>query len=202
MADQGNLLQLIDRQTYLGQELINVYYYRVTPALGITGNYLELLNDSWEEIVLPTVVKFQTGRLSHVQREWRNLSNNLDLFIDSTVVTGTATGSTSVDTPSYVSLGFQLNRESLATRNGYKRFGGLPDDGISGNTWTGNPDDISDCEEALGSDLFIGLISSAEPVIVKRPIEPPVGSYVYASIGSATFRGLGSQNTRKQGRGV
>jgi len=198
----GDLLQLIDNQMYLGQQILNVYYYRVTSVTGLSGTYLSDLNELWLPLVLDKVCNVQLTSLAHVSREWRNLSNNLDLFVDSEVITGDVPMTAGLETPSYVSLGFMLQRESLVTRNGYKRFAGLPDDAISGNTWTGSAGDIEDIEEALASDLVGGLVTLAEPVIVKRPIVPPVEEYVYSSIGSAQFRGLGTQNTRKAGVGI
>jgi len=201
-AVQGDLLQLIDNQSYLGQQILNVYYYRVTPALGIADGYLEILNDYWEDNVLDPILQVQVDGLQHLSREWKNLSNNVDLFVDGTVLVGANATAPATYLPSFVSLGFLLQRESLVTRNGYKRFAGLQDTFVSGNTWVGSPTSITDIETALAADLNIGIISSAEPVIVKRPIVVPVGSYLYSSIGSARFRTVGTQNTRKAGRGI
>lgn len=198
----GDLIQLIDNQSYLGQQVLNVYYYRFILALGSEDGYLELLNSEWEADVLPKITQIQNDALLHNSREWRNLSNNVDLFVDGTVVPGVNAAADTAREPSFVSAGFLLRRESLVTRNGYKRFAGLSEQDISGNTWIGAPIYITNLETALAQDLSIGLIPSAEPVIVKRPIVPPVSSYVYASIGSASFRGVGTQNTRKAGRGV
>lgn len=201
-ATLGDLIQLVDNQSYLGQQVLNVYYYRVTAVLGIADPYLEQLNAWWEDTVLAAVLKVQVDALTHNSREWRNLSNNTDLFSANDVIPGEVSVSDAVSMPSFASLGFLLRRESLVTRNGYKRFAGLPDDAVSGNTWTGSVGDLTGIEVALASDLQIGLVAVAEPVIVKRPITAPVASYDYASIGSAQFRGIGTQNSRKAGRGV
>lgn len=201
-AGLGDLLQLVDNQSYLGQQVLNVYYYRVVAITGLTSNYLEVLNNHWEEGVLSKILKVQVDDLKHVSREWRNMSNNTDLYTNTTVVEGDVTASAAMLTPSFVSLGFLLRRESLATRNGYKRIAGLPDDAIDGNAWTGTNSDIVAIENALAADLSEGLTTLVEPVIVKRPIVAPVGSYVYSSIGAAEFRGIGTQNSRKAGRGV
>lgn len=201
-AEFGDLLQLVDNQSYLGQQVLNVYYYRVTAALGIADPYLNLLNDYWEEHVLAPILAVQVDALTHNSREWRNLSNNTDLFSANEVIPGNVSVSDAVSMPSFASLGFLLRRESLVTRNGYKRFAGLPDDAVSGNAWTGSVPDLTAIELALAADLNIGLLSVAEPVIVKRPIAAPVASFDYSSIGSAQFRGIGTQNSRKAGRGV
>ena len=201
-ASNGDLLQLVDNQSYLGQQILNVYYYRVTAIAGIADGYLSLLNDYWETNVLSAIKAIQNDGLSHVSREWRNMTNGVDLFTDGTVILGSNAESDAAQSPSFVSAGFLLQRESLVTRNGYKRFAGLSENLISGNTWVGGTPLLTAIETALAGDLNIGIISSAEPVIVKRPIEAPVVSYVYSSIGGASFRSIGTQNTRKAGRGV
>lgn len=201
-AALGDLLQLVDTQSYLGQQVLNVYYYRVVAITGLGDNYLEALNGYWEEGILSKVTNLQVDDLLHTSREWRNMSNGSDLYANNTVVPGGNVVTDSALTPSFVSAGFLLRRESLVTRNGYKRFAGLPEQDIQGNTWVGDPDFITELEAALAADLVGGLVTLAEPIIVQRPIVAPVGAYNYSSIGSAQFRGIGTQNSRKAGRGV
>jgi len=160
------------------------------------------MNDFWEDNVLPPILELQVNDLTHVSREWRNLSNGIDLFVQADVIPGIPSGGAEAST-SYLSWGFMLVRETLATRNGYKRFAGVPEGFYSGNF--ANPaiaPELEAVEEALALDIMAGIVTLAEPVIVRRPIEPPVGVYTYSSVGSAQFRGLGTQNTRKAGRGV
>jgi len=187
---------------YLGQQVLNVYYYRVNGVTPLADPYLEAMSNWFETTVLPAVIAIQSDALSHVSREWRNLTNGADLYTNTSVVPGGISTPSAGNSPSYVSAGFILRRESLVTRNGYKRFAGIPESQIMGNTWVQSPTEIAALEEALASDIFVSLVTIAEPVIVKRPIVVPVTEYDYASIGSAQFRGLGTQNTRKAGRGV
>lgn len=201
-ASDGDLIQLVDNQRYAGQQCLNVYYYRVTAPLGLSDGYLADINDWWDDNVLSKIKVVQNVAVEHLSREWRNLSNGTDLFVDSTLVGGEHSATASTILPSFISFGFLLQRESLVTRNGYKRFVGVTDDQVSGNDYVGDTGDMDDIATALASDVTIGLATLAEPVIVKRPIVVPVSSYVYSSIGSATFRGIGTQNTRKAGRGV
>lgn len=198
----GDLIQVIDNQVWQAQQILNVYYYRITATLGLADGYLSDLNDTFEDVVLNPVLALQSQYLSHVSREWKNLSNGVDLFVDGSVLPGLNTSAAVNQEPSFLSAGFILRRESLVTRNGYKRFAGLTSDQVDGNTSVISSTIISNIETGLASDLTIGLATVAEPVIVKRPISPPVASYLYASIGSASFRGIGTQNTRKSGRGI
>lgn len=201
-ASLGDLIQCVDNQLYLGQQVLNVFYYRVTSITGLSDGYLNDLNDRWEEGILEKIRQIQATQLQHTSREWKNLTNGVDLLVDGTVIDGAASHSDANLEPSFVSAGFILRRESLATRNGYKRFAGLSETDITGNEWTGDMTAIHDIETALAADLVEGLATLAEPVIVRRPITPPVSSYTYSSIGSASFRGIGTQNTRKAGRGI
>ena len=199
-GETGDLIRVADVQSYLGEQMLNIYYYRIFTIDVVGDDYLEALNTSWESVVLDKVRAIQNTLVQHVSREWRNLSNGADLFSDSTVLNGTVGGTEHLN--SFTSLGFLLRRSSLATRNGYKRFGGLLDTQVEGNAYTADMGVIHDVETALSSDISIGLVPTAGPVIVKRPIATPAGAYVYSLVSEASFRGLGTQNSRKQGRGV
>lgn len=201
-AVTGDLIQLVDNQSYLGQQVLNVYYYRIVVITGLDDPYLNDLNTAWATVVLPTILAMQADELLHVSREWRNMSNGVDIFTDTEVIPGDNGVPVGDLLPSYVSAGFMLQRDSLVTRNGYKRFAGLFETLVEGNTFLFEPENIEAVEEALAAVLNIGLIPVAAPVIVKRPIEAPVEDYEYSGVQSATFRSLGTQNSRKAGRGV
>lgn len=199
----GNLLRLTDEQVYLGETVLNVYLYRVTSITGLAGNYLELINEWWEDNVLEPITNIQVPSLVHNSRRWENLTNYTDLFTESTPIAGTVSTGGGVLLPSYVTLGFLLERESLTTRNGAKRFSGVPVTWVDGNERVGGDTPVTAVEEALAADVVLGAITCAEPIIWGSPREnPPVVSYDYASIGGARFTRVGTQNTRKQGVGV
>lgn len=202
-ATQGDLIRITDFQSYLGQQVLNVFYYRIVPVGGIADSgYLEMLEWFADDVITP-VSMFQSDYLRHTNVTLENLTNGVDIRDLTTDIYGDITTADTTVTPSYVSLGFIMQRESRVTRNGYKRFAGVPEISVSGNTYV-NPGGtvIADIEEALAKDWVEGIVTVAEPIIVKRPVStPPVASYQYASIGSARLVGLGTQNTRKAGRG-
>ena len=109
-ASAGDLIQCVDNQIYLGQQVLNVYYYRVTDPLGIADPYLNLFNAAFSDTVLTAVRGIQIGQVSHVSREWKNLSNGVDLYVDGTVLDGTHTAPDSEMLPSFISAGFILRR--------------------------------------------------------------------------------------------
>lgn len=198
----GNLLQVTDFQTYLGQEVLNIYHYRVTSITGLAGTYLTDIANWFNDNVIEQLVTNQLELLVHTHVEARNLTNNIDIADLGLDRPGDLNEAGGNPLPSYVSLGFKLVRESLVTRNGYKRIAGLSDERVDGNVYTFSGTEEADIEAALAADIVLGLVTIAEPIIWGSPREvPPVVSYTYASIGSAQFTQLGTQNTRKAGRG-
>ena len=203
-ASLGDLIQIIDKQLLgVGGDLgLNIYYYRVTSITGLGGTYLEDIGDWFDTNVVDKVRKIQMAGYSfRGDLELRNLTNATDFFIKARDNDGLET--TGQPLPPFVTLGWRLNREGLTTRNGYKRFGPISEARMNFNTFTpAAGSDITDITAALAADIILGLVTVCEPVIVKRPIPIPATGYVYNSIGSATFRGVGTQNTRKVGRGI
>lgn len=195
---QGDLIQLIDRQLYLEQEVLNVYYYRYILVTGATNDIYPALADWFEDNVIAAVVQVQVDVLEHVNIEIKNLTNGLDIYDRAITIPGDIAELSSAWEPSYVSINFKLVRESLVTRNGNKRIGGLGESSIQGNTYLFPTGAQAAIETALAADVVIGAVTTFEPIIVKRPISsPPVASYQYSSIGDAQFTRLGTQNTRK-----
>lgn len=202
-AALGDLLQATVKQTYLGQQVLNVYNFRVTSITGLTGNYLELFCLFIDGAINDVVAPIQLNSLVYTEIEARNLSNGLDFHIEPLTRTGDRTDSGNNAVPSFVSAGFQLIRESLATRNGYKRYAGLDDGLLVNNSYLIGGTNEAAIESALALDWIEGVVTVGEPIIWGSPrAAAPVGAYTYSSIGSAIYRDVGTQNTRKPGRGV
>jgi hypothetical protein len=198
----GDLISITDVQRYLFQKVLNVYYYRVTSITGLSGAYLSSLADVYEDLVIDAVRQEQCNSLEHRLIECRNLTNGVDAFDKTISVFGSVSDSGSEASPSFTTLSWKLVRESLTTRNGYKRFAAPPEGRIFGNSYTFDTGNEAEIAAALSGDLVISAITVAEPVIVKRPIPAaPISSYEYSSIGAAQFMGVGTQLTRKLGRG-
>lgn len=202
-ASLGDLIQITDFQTYLGQVCLNVFYYRWFTAPAIGNEYLEALWTEYRSDVMDQMIKLQVEQVVHNNLQVKNLSNGVDFYEDDPNRTGLIDAPDSEILPSYVALGFKLIRDSLVTRNGSKRIVGVPEGNVSGNTYVGLGVDIESFENALVGRLSVGIIEVAAPIIVKRPITPPVGdTYIYSSVNGASFSGMSTQNTRKAGRGI
>jgi hypothetical protein len=152
--------------------------------------------------VVENVAEIQMSNLLHVSREVRNLSNGLDFAINSAVIPGGMSTDTHQELNSFTSAGFLLQRSSLATRNGYKRVGGLSETDVVGNDWVGETTRLDDIEGALSMVITAELGVTFQPIILKAGSDPLVEDPIYSNVSSASFRGIGTQNSRKPGRGV
>lgn len=199
-ATLNDLIRCIDFQSYLGQTVLNVYYYHFDVITGAGDGYLEDMDTQFRNAVMQPVLEVQSQLVTHTHTEWRNLSNNTDIFDNDTTEVGVLTASAGIQ--SFVSLGFMLRRSSLVTRNGYKRFVGLTEADVSNNDWVGGDTRLDNISAGLVAPLVDGLIQLGHPIIVKRPIAVPAGSYTFSEIADAPFRSVGTQNSRKPGRGI
>lgn len=199
----GDLLQITDFQEYLGEQVLNVYYYRWSSAPTIDNSAYVPLLEFFQAGVVALVSVVQSGLLEHVSLQIKNLSNGVDFA--EIPVNGFGGGSTdmALQTPSFMALSWRFLRDSLVTRNGSKRIAGILENAISGNEFVGSMGVIDPITQVFQDPLKIGLINVAYPIIVKRPIAPPVGTgYQYSSVSDVIFNGVSTQNTRKQGRGA
>lgn len=198
----GDLLEFSVRQTLYGQDVYNMFYYRVTSVTGFTNDGYEALENEFRDQVLATQATLQSADLQYREITLKNLSNGIDFYTE-TIAVDDMTGTLELAAlPSYVCYTFRLLRESLATRNGYKRVAGVPEAWVTGNDFSASVTPLNNYAVELAADLIIGIATIAEPIIVRRPIVVPMGtSYVYASVGSAEYRKISTQNTRKPGSG-
>lgn len=202
MADGNDIIRITDRQTLLGQVVLNVYFYQLQDTGTFGDGYLDDIAAHFVEAVITPVTALQINVLEHTELFLENLTNGLDILTYDTdfPIEGSVSGEDVM--PPFVSYGFQLIRESRATRNGYKRFAGVPENMVDSGVYVGSPTLISDVETGLAADIVSGLATLCHPVIVRHPIDVPLISPVFSNVGASLFRGIGSQNTRKFGRGV
>jgi len=179
-----------------------VYFYRVSDLTPLVGDYLQVFSDSFQDIVLPPVTDIQCVDVSHVGLFLENLSNGVDILEDTSGFPVPGGVSEVSCMPPFVSYGFQLVRESRVTRPGYKRFAGVPEEWVTDGVYSAGTEALEAVEEALGADFLAGIAHYAAPVIVKRPFEVPAVTYEYSDLSAGLFKGIGTQNTRKLGRGA
>lgn len=204
----NDVLQIEDHQTYLGQQLLNVYHYKVVSFESL-ADYVDIA-DQFQVLVIAEVRDIQVTGVVHTRCVVRNLTNGIDIYEQVSSDAGTVSGD---GLPSLVAASFRLVRTNATTRHGAKRIGGLAESQIAYN------DPISAAVAAftnvatqMGQDLVqTGTVDHdfvLQPVIVGRSeTAPGSGEYemdlgVLNEVQSAQFIRISSQTTRRAGRGA
>lgn len=208
MGSIGDVYQLVDQQAQAGQQVLNVYFYRLdTP---VVGNAAQFLAESWVDNVLPDITAWQCVDVVHTAVIVTNLFNESEQHTE--LISEAGSGASTV-MPTFVAVGFQLIGDNAAVRDGQKRYAGIDEgvvtDGvITDATLIGQ---LVALGVTLATGLPIGLDADALiPVIVGRILTG--GSYrlptnsgeaVLSEIIDALFNvDVTSQTSRKPGRGA
>lgn len=200
----GDILQ-IQPFWYFG-EIFNLasnsFWYRVElePDAGYDAN---TVYENWLEQFRQTVLLevcdsiVDDWSLSSIRLD--NRTNNLD-FYPYTTFPATAGIFTGDPLPSFVCWSYRLNRGNKTTRNGYKRFGGVAETSVSGNTNNLPSATYEQIETALASAISGEVIDptfymNCVPIIVRRNTLGVVTAF--QDVVSAEFLGVSTQDTRK-----
>lgn len=169
MLINGDIIRITDAQTFIGQDVLNVYYYEIANL--VDGVIILDLLLVFEDTVMNPVADLQVPSLQHLFLKGENASNNIDIQSLATNVFGDSITS-GPPLPSYVSCGFSLNTSDRLTRNGSKRFSGIGETHVANNLYTPTPGVAELVEERLMQVLTVeGLLFGsmlATPVIVGR----------------------------------
>jgi len=195
MPSIGNILRITQCQQIFGETACNVFYYLVAAW---TGNLdLDDVIDEFIDAVATPLQPLQSAAVSTIQIRVDNVSTGLE-FAERTngLLSGTATGEAA---PSYMAAGFRLNRTTGVTRNGAKRFTGVTEGHISGQTWSPYDDAPAIAmANALAADLILDVNDELSPVIVGRQANGSLDLTKLNPVASATpLQYLTTQNSRK-----
>lgn len=201
MASGGDIIRITDVQEIYGQEALNVYFYQLNEDGTFLAGYLDDIASHFVEAVVTPVVALQSADITHTRLYLENLTNGVDIltYTDGYPLPGAQELSS---LPPFVTATFQLVREERTTRNGSKRIGGVCEADVTSGVWTGSSTLLTDIENGMKADIVSGIATLCNPVIVRHPITVPLVSPVLAHVGDCVFKSIGSQNTRKLGRGV
>jgi hypothetical protein len=182
-------------QTYASRNCLNVWFYHQTAGSGDS----EELWAKFDDVILPLMAPIQNSGVSYITLEVLNLSN-LDDFKSQTpsTIVGTLTGDALA---AFVASSFIFHRSTRQVRNGSKRFTGLTETAINGDSIAGGLQSaMLALAEAMGDALEDVEGNVWEPMIAKRHSTgtPPVTTYTLYGITGCDFRVLyTTQNTRK-----
>lgn len=202
----GDILQITDVQSYLNQQMLNVYFYRVVSA--DVDATLEDVAQQFELLVATEVAQVQTVDVSHPQIIVRNLTDGIDIWEEPATIVGVAPAAGNL--ASFYALGFRLVRTNASTRHGAKRIGGVSEESVTGNSVNaGAMTAVNDVAAAMAGHVDrTGTTEDfdLEPVIVGRfPTGAPnAGELDLATINPVSavqFIRVTTQTTRRAGRG-
>lgn len=122
----GDIVELTHEQSYLGQQMNNVYYFEAVDGTAtLTG-----LATWFETNVVPAVKAMQNDLVSHVNLRLRNLFDAGETYEEPLTGTGTD-ASTTIESPSFVAIQARLDHTSGDVRPGFKRIGGITENSIT-----------------------------------------------------------------------
>ena len=196
-----SIFQIIHKQTYLGQQIRNVYWYDDSPQPGDAAD----LADTFNTNVIPSIRDVQNDALTHIELEVNNVDDLTDFTIfDLGGIAGTVTGT---GAPPFIATQIKLVRATRAVRNGFKRYAGVAaglvdEDDIVGTTvYTA----LQTLATVLQSSLASALPAQYDPVIVRRTVDPATGVVSYTAFEMDTAIAdpyLTTQSSRKRGVGL
>lgn len=201
MAQPFDIFRIILSATLLDQEVKNVFHYQATTVDSLDSPFATALLTAFVDDVLPAIRAVQSEGVQYGFVDVQNL-NDLSEFQGLQLnFTGDIPGQTAT---SFAAWSFQLNPFSKAIRWGRKSIAGVNEVSLDGNDAA--PAIIGDLltlDIALGAILTLAGGSQCFPVVARIPT-PEVLPYIPFAVGvsDVIFRGVGSQLTRKKGRGA
>lgn len=203
----GDVLQWKDFQTMTGLsgEVLNVFYFEIlsmtTPQPIV--NVTDALATFWYDTFLAPVLAMQSNQVIHTRSEVNNLNaftTDFGTVIPAEPVAGSFAGEYLAPSTAW---SFQLVRTTRETRNGSKRIAGVPEGLGTNNIPSGAArllaDDVRLMWETIPTvDLNEVDTMVLRMVIPKTPVTPGALPTVFNPVSAVVFRGLGSQNSRKE----
>ena len=180
------------RQTFLGQNVVNLFYYKDTDTGDIIS--LDQISAQFLTDVLNVIIEIQHTGVETVDIRTRKVGGTNEHVLDGLGSDGTRPGE---PLNSFSAYGFRLNRTNIDVRNGSKRFAGVSEDDVSGNGVDAILESLAeDVAQALQDDLELNSGAILTPVIYRRE-SFDMGTWVGTNVSGSVFTGLTSQVSRK-----
>lgn len=189
-----------DNQTYLDQNCLNVFFYEcVAGGTADSEALASLIRDN----IVNNLVDIQNEGVVHRNIYVENLDDYTDFFT-LTLTTGNVGTISGQGLPPYAAWSFILERASRLVRNGHKRIVGVSEASQSnGLPISGILSLLADTGTALAASFADSDDNIYVPRIAHRTVVPHVSTtYLLYPIASASFTAIGTQNSRKFGRGM
>ena len=174
-----------------GKPMNNVFFYQ---NFGGGGTAAQLLVAFYQD-VLPFVLA-----ITSLDAEYTDIqTNGVQIATDfaASAFSDNGTASAGIE-PRMVALGYRYNRLDNTDRNGYKRFGGLPDDiWISGQIDTAYTTDVANLRAACESVITEGGQNFAPCMQRRQKNNVVLTTPEFYNFLSVSTQGITTQNSRK-----
>lgn len=195
----AEVVELVLEGQCSGVNTINVFHYGVVSGGGAEAITLEAAATAFATSVVSPLTLLLTEEATFSAVRARMFYDPVLEHIENIGEQGTSESDT---LPPFCTLGFIYRRSNLLTRNGYKRFSGIPEEQqSSGHVSPAYAATCATFAAALADDL-LGVVGEDivifTPVIVSKvsggaAIVPPANY----PISTVQFQGIGTQNSRK-----
>jgi len=195
----NDIVRLTLRGQTANQEIVNVFHWRQENAGTLV---LEDLQTEFLDNILSPVSVICSSSMLWSRMTWEHLVDG-GIFHDVVLESPSNGAVTGDQLPPNVCYTFTYLRTVRGHRNGYKRFAGVPESWQNGGELSaGHATEIGNVATALSTPLVTVASVTFKPGIMHsvqngQPVVPPV----FQAIDVVFFSGIGTQNTRKIGRG-
>lgn len=147
----GDIYKVTLFQEYVGQVMLNVFWYQVTSGSSNNANSLLI---GFMGNVATGIAGVQVSDVTYTRVLVQNVTNITDNAED---LTPSPSGGTILteETPLRLAMGFRSNRPDLSARYSYKRIGGVALEFLVGSQWDTSNAAITTLEADLAT--FLGL---------------------------------------------
>lgn len=180
-------------QQYLGQEMMNRYFFNSTAPDSVAA--IDELLGLVETDIVPLVNRLQVVGVSNVRLDGIVLEG-----VSFSVLTLSGGGLNAGEpSPSWNALSFLMSRTDRRTKSGGKRIGGISESNIINNdvfpdpTFEGWLDDYAN----ILSQTLTGAVDNYVPTLIRFDPADPSTILTFQPVAAASFSRLSTQNTRK-----
>lgn len=174
--------------------IINRYFYQHVAGSGLGA--IDLAT-SFMTTVVPDIQNIQANALVHTSIKVTTVDDESD-FVELPFATG-ETGTIAIEAlPPFVTAAFILHRPFLSFRSGRKAYAGVPETGQAGGFVNPSYQTVLDIVAERLAEVLTEASTGNDfaPVLVRNYTSAPP-TRVVAQIVNASFKRIGSQNSRK-----
>lgn len=210
MVAVGDILELVLRSHWndSGDENLNVFHYEVTEQTGLSELWQigQGIIDSWAGELTSYFQDVTSSQIVFDGMDIRNLTDTSEIFTGN-FTDPFAGGVTGDVLPPFASWGFLYRRATTVTRNGYKRFPGVPESlQANGVATSAAIEDLTALAAILNSPLEASGVTPGvyDITMLTRIVRKDENGalVLFQPVTAVDYRGIGTQNTRKLGRGM